>query len=70
MCLIIFLILFTGCTPICSPGQYDRVSKDKFAYFEQGKPKYVIQERGYDSCNSVTTINQIEVNREVWEGME
>ncbi len=69
MYLIIALLLITGCTPLCPAGKYDKVQQDKFAYFESGKPKYVVQERGYCK-NNVTTINQVTLNRDEWESLD
>lgn len=70
--IVAILLLLAGCDPyysICgdAPGVYTKIQKDKFAYFDGDKPKYVIDTRGYGKC-SVTNLNEEIVNKEVWEG--
>lgn len=69
--LVAVLLLLAGCMPcpsICNdfPGIYNKIQKDKFAYYEGDTPKYVIETRGYGAC-SVTNLNEEIVNKEVWE---
>lgn len=72
--LIMALMLLTGCealTPaMCQddlPGTpYRKILDDKFAFYEFGQPKYIIQRRGYTQCSAVT-IKEWTVTREQFE---